>query len=143
MESLQILALALGAAWASGINLYATAVLLGVLDMVGVVPLPDEMQILSNPLVLAAAATAPDVFPEPLNGPVPAVLTPTEAVSYLRLDEDRDRGDALRSLERLMRRGEIRPARIGARNRIARVELLRFVLQKTATHCARAKETRA
>ena len=56
MESLQILALALGAAWASGINLYATALLLGALNAFGIVTLPEEMAVLSSPTVLAAAA---------------------------------------------------------------------------------------
>lgn len=56
MDSLQILALALGAAWASGINLYATVLLLGALNAFGIVTLPDEMAVLSSPMVLGAAA---------------------------------------------------------------------------------------
>ncbi|RVU37805.1 DUF4126 domain-containing protein [Hwanghaeella grinnelliae] len=84
MESLQILALALGAAWASGINLYATVTLLGVLNMVGVVPLPDEMQILSNPLVLAAAATL--FFVEFLADKIPAVDSLWDAIhTFIRI----------------------------------------------------------
>ena len=84
MESLQILALALGAAWASGINLYATATLLGVLNMVGVVPLPEEMQILSNPLVLAAAATL--FFVEFLADKIPAVDSLWDAIhTFIRI----------------------------------------------------------
>lgn len=84
MESLQILALALGAAWASGINLYATATLLGILNMVGVVPLPEEMQILSNPLVLAAAATL--FFVEFLADKIPAVDSVWDAIhTFIRI----------------------------------------------------------
>lgn len=84
MESLQILALALGAAWASGINLYATATLLGILNMVGVATLPDEMQILSNPLVLAAAATL--FFVEFLADKIPAVDSLWDAVhTFIRI----------------------------------------------------------
>lgn len=84
MEALQILALALGAAWASGINLYATATLLGILNMVGVVPLPDEMQILSNPLVLAAAATL--FFVEFLADKIPAVDSLWDAIhTFIRI----------------------------------------------------------
>lgn len=56
MEALQILTLALGAAWASGINLYATVLLVGGLGLFGVVDLPPGLEILENPLVLVAAA---------------------------------------------------------------------------------------
>lgn len=84
MESLQLLALALGAAWASGINLYATAVLLGVLNMVGIVPLPDEMQILSNPLVLTAAAIL--FFIEFFADKIPAVDSLWDAIhTFIRI----------------------------------------------------------
>ena len=55
METLDQLALALGAAWGSGINLYATILTLGVLNLTGHVTLPEALQVLSNPLVLAAA----------------------------------------------------------------------------------------
>ncbi|MDH3700769.1 MAG: DUF4126 domain-containing protein [Alphaproteobacteria bacterium] len=56
METLNILALALGAAWASGINLYAAVLLLGGLGTAGAIDLPADLQILSHPGVLAAAA---------------------------------------------------------------------------------------
>ena len=56
MEAIQIIALGMGAAWASGINLYATILTLGLLHLTGHVSLPPELQILSDPLVLAAAA---------------------------------------------------------------------------------------
>ncbi len=56
MEAIQIIALGMGAAWASGINLYATILTLGLLNLTGHVSLPPELQILSDPLVLAAAA---------------------------------------------------------------------------------------
>ncbi len=56
MEAIQIIALGMGAAWASGINLYATVLTLGLLGLTGHVVLPPELQILSDPLVLAAAA---------------------------------------------------------------------------------------
>lgn len=55
MGVLETLTLALGASWASGLNLYATAAILGVLDLLGLVTLPADLQILGNPLVLAAA----------------------------------------------------------------------------------------
>ncbi|MEQ8666277.1 MAG: DUF4126 domain-containing protein [Rhodospirillales bacterium] len=56
MDTLQILTLALGAAWASGINLYATILLVGGLGLFGVVDLPPGLEILESPLVLIAAA---------------------------------------------------------------------------------------
>lgn len=56
MEALGSLALALGAAWGSGINLYATALVLGGLQAFGIVTLPEEMQILGSTPVLIAAA---------------------------------------------------------------------------------------
>lgn len=49
------LALSMGAAWASGINLYATLMMLGILSVTGNMTLPPELQILANPLVIGAA----------------------------------------------------------------------------------------
>ena len=45
----------MGAAWASGINLYATLMMLGILSATGNMTLPPELQILANPLVIGAA----------------------------------------------------------------------------------------
>jgi hypothetical protein len=45
----------MGAAWASGINLYATILTLGVLGATGNMVLPPDLQVLTNPLVLGAA----------------------------------------------------------------------------------------
>ncbi len=56
METMEILTLAVGAAWASGINLYATVLLVGSLGLFGVVDLPPGLEMLENPLVLVAAA---------------------------------------------------------------------------------------
>ncbi len=55
MDPLQLLALGLGAAWASGINLYATVLVLGALNLFGVVDLPAGLEPVSNPIVLAVA----------------------------------------------------------------------------------------
>lgn len=49
------IALSMGVAWASGINLYATIFMLGYMGLTGHVTLPPELQILSDPLVLFAA----------------------------------------------------------------------------------------
>ncbi len=55
METIDTIALMLGAAWASGINLYAAILVLGWLGGSGHIDLPPDLQILSNPLVLFAA----------------------------------------------------------------------------------------
>jgi Domain of unknown function (DUF4126) len=55
MDITQTIALTMGAAWASGINLYAAVVMLGYLGSTGSVDLPPELQILTNPVVMLAA----------------------------------------------------------------------------------------
>jgi hypothetical protein len=49
------IALTMGAAWASGINLYATILVLGLLGTTQSIVLPPDLQILTHPLVLGAA----------------------------------------------------------------------------------------
>lgn len=49
------LALTMGLAWASGINLYATLLTLGFLANSGNINLPPDLQIVANPLVMSAA----------------------------------------------------------------------------------------
>jgi hypothetical protein len=56
MDITNTIALTLGAAWASGINLYATLFMLGYLNTTGNIDLPPGLEVLSNPLVLTAAA---------------------------------------------------------------------------------------
>lgn len=56
MEELtRTLALTLGVGWASGINLYASILVLGLLGITGRVNLPDGLQVLTDPLVILAA----------------------------------------------------------------------------------------
>lgn len=55
MEAVSIIALSMGAAWASGINLYATLFMLGYMGTTGNMDLPAELNILSNPMVMTAA----------------------------------------------------------------------------------------
>ncbi len=50
-----VLSVTLGAAWASGINLYAAVLVLGLMGASGNLALPPDLQILSDPLVLFAA----------------------------------------------------------------------------------------
>ncbi|MFZ2449257.1 MAG: DUF4126 domain-containing protein [Methylovulum miyakonense] len=49
------LALTMGLAWASGINLYATLLTLGLLANTGNIVLPPDLQVVANPVVLGAA----------------------------------------------------------------------------------------
>ncbi len=49
------LALTMGAAWASGINLYAAILTLGLMGLSGNIVLPPGLEILTDPLVLMAA----------------------------------------------------------------------------------------
>lgn len=51
----QTLALSMGAAWGSGINLYATLLMLGYLAHTGNIDLPPDLMIVADPLVMTAA----------------------------------------------------------------------------------------
>ena len=55
MDTIQAISLALGVAWASGINLYAAVLVLGVLGNTGYATLPPALEILQDPLVLGVA----------------------------------------------------------------------------------------
>ena len=55
MTAIEIIALSMGAAWASGINLYATVFMLGYLGNSGHVALPPELMVVTDPLVMFAA----------------------------------------------------------------------------------------
>lgn len=55
MDIINTIALTMGVAWASGINLYAAIFMLGYLNLTGNITLPPDLQVLSDPLVLAAA----------------------------------------------------------------------------------------
>jgi hypothetical protein len=55
METIDTLALTLGAGWAAGINLYAAILVLGYLGATGSVVLPPGLEVLSDPLVMTVA----------------------------------------------------------------------------------------
>lgn len=55
MDITQIIALTMGVAWASGINLYAAILMLGWMGMTGNIDLPAELQVLSDTMVMVAA----------------------------------------------------------------------------------------
>ncbi len=53
-QLISTLTLLLGASWASGINLYATISMLGILGLTGNIALPDQLLVLQNPIVIGA-----------------------------------------------------------------------------------------
>ncbi len=55
MGALQTLGFILGAAFASGLNLYATVTVLGLLQRFEVIQLPPSLQVLAHPVVLGIA----------------------------------------------------------------------------------------
>ncbi|CAN5282020.1 DUF4126 domain-containing protein [soil metagenome] len=55
-DTLAALAVALGASWASGLNPYATVLVMGGAQLFGLVTLPHDLQVLASPWVLAAAS---------------------------------------------------------------------------------------
>ena len=56
MEIVSHIALAMGAAWTSGINLYATVAVLGILGRAGHIVLPAQLAVLQSDEVIAIAA---------------------------------------------------------------------------------------
>lgn len=56
MDPFGFISIGLGAAWASGLNLYATVLILGALHGFGIVELPPDLQVLAEPGVLITAA---------------------------------------------------------------------------------------
>jgi Domain of unknown function (DUF4126) len=57
MSPLDTLGFALGTSFASGLNLYATVAAAGLFQRLGIVQLPESLQVLANPIVLGVALT--------------------------------------------------------------------------------------
>jgi len=57
MDVTALIALSMGAAWASGLNLYAACAVLGLMGATGSVDLPPGLDPLQNPWVIAAAGS--------------------------------------------------------------------------------------
>jgi hypothetical protein len=55
MEALKTTGLLLGAAWASGVNLYLTVAGLGIAHRMHAIELPGQLDVLSNPFIIALA----------------------------------------------------------------------------------------
>lgn len=56
MDLAHVIALTMGVAWASGINLYAAVLMLGLMGATGHIILPPGLEPLTHPLVIGAAA---------------------------------------------------------------------------------------
>jgi hypothetical protein len=57
MSPLETLGFALGTSFASGLNVYATVAAAGMFQRLGIIQLPDALQVLANPFVLGIAIT--------------------------------------------------------------------------------------
>ena len=55
MGTIEALSLAMGTAWTSGINLYATVAALGIASRAEMIHLPPDLQVLGHPAVIAVA----------------------------------------------------------------------------------------
>ncbi|HBE92814.1 MAG TPA: DUF4126 domain-containing protein [Gammaproteobacteria bacterium] len=84
MDITQTIALTMGVAWASGINLYAAILMLGYMGASGNIDLPPDLQILSDPLVMVAAGAMYGI--EFFADKVPGVDTGWDALStFIRI----------------------------------------------------------
>ena len=74
----------MGVAWASGINLYAAILMLGVMGATGNMALPADLQILTDPMVMGAAGFM--YFVEFFTDKVPGVDTGWDGIStFIRI----------------------------------------------------------
>ncbi len=84
MEPVELIALTMGIGWASGINLYAAVMMLGLLAMTGNIELPQNMEIVHNPIVLGTATLM--FFVEFLVDKVPGADTAWDAIhTFIRI----------------------------------------------------------
>ena len=84
METIDVIALTLGVAWASGINLYAAILVLGLMGAGGYTQLPESLTILQDPLVLMAAGVM--YFVEFFADKIPGVDSGWDAIhTFIRI----------------------------------------------------------
>ena len=84
METIDVIALTLGVAWASGINLYAAILVLGILGAGGYTELPPSLTVLQDPLVLMAAGVM--YFVEFFADKIPGVDTGWDTIhTFIRI----------------------------------------------------------
>ena len=72
-QIIKTISLTMGAAWGSGINLYATILVLGLLGVTDNIVLPQSLEVLMNPMVIGAAGVM--YFVEFIVDKVPGVDT--------------------------------------------------------------------
>lgn len=78
------IALTMGVAWASGINLYATIAVVGFMGRMGEIDLPTDLEILENEIVIASAALM--YFVEFFMDKVPGVDTGWDTIhTFIRI----------------------------------------------------------
>ena len=83
-QLIETLSLTMGAAWASGINLYATIAVLGLLGVTETIALPAGLEILMHPAVIGAAVIM--YFVEFFADKIPAVDNAWDAVhTFIRI----------------------------------------------------------
>ena len=84
METIDIIAMTLGVAWASGINLYAAILVMGIMGAGGYTELPPSLAILQDPMVLGAAAIM--YFVEFFADKIPGVDSAWDAIhTFIRI----------------------------------------------------------
>lgn len=84
METIDVIAMTLGVAWASGINLYAAVLVLGIMGSGGYTELPPSLQVLQDPLVIGAAGIM--YFVEFFADKVPGVDTGWDTIhTFIRI----------------------------------------------------------
>lgn len=81
---ISLIALTMGVSWASGINLYAAMLMLGLMGATGNIELPVGLQVLSDPMVIAAAGLM--YFVEFFADKTPGVDTGWDAIhTFIRI----------------------------------------------------------
>lgn len=84
MGVIETIALSSGAAWASGLNLYATVFTLGLMNATGNMVLPPELQVLSSPMVMLVAGAL--YFVEFFADKIPGIDSAWDALhSFVRI----------------------------------------------------------
>ena len=84
METIDIIAMTLGVAWASGINLYAAILVMGIMGAGGYTELPPSLTVLQDPMVLMAAGLM--YFVEFFADKIPGVDSAWDAIhTFIRI----------------------------------------------------------
>lgn len=78
------LALTMGASWASGINLYAALLVLGLAGSTGNLDLPPDLEVLQDPMVIGAAGLMyfVEFFVDKTLGSIPAGIPFTPLFAF-------------------------------------------------------------